>query len=136
MYARIFSPFLLLSVLFLSSSCQEKKADFFERDAREYTEKYCPKQCDDVTRLDSIVFEKTGEMGTLKQYITLTLTKDEREKVMNQLDKLMDMNLRDVRNSVTLAKHKEVGVNFCYIYFDENTGDKIAEYTFTPEDYQ
>ena len=131
--SRLFSFSILLLTV---ASCQEKKEDFFERDAREYTEKNCPRQMDEITRLDRIVFEKGGEMGTLKQYYTLTLTDDARQELMKKLDELGDMNLKIIRNSVILEKHKRAEVDFDYIYHDEATGDKIAEYHFTPEDYK
>lgn len=137
MYVR--KSLILLSVVTISLfSCQEKKPDYFEREAREYTEKHCPEQMDAFTRLDSLVFEKgtNGEVGTLNSYYTLTLTKELRAEVMNKLGELGELNLKTIRNSVVLAKHKEAGVTFHYVYHDEETGEKIAEYTFTPKDYE
>ncbi len=136
MYAR--KPILLsISVVtLLFFSCQEKKADFFERDAKEYTATYCPQPLGDgVTTLDSIVFDKEG-VGTLKIYYSLVLTDEERENMMNKLGELGDANLSTLRSSVILAKHKEAGVNFNYIYIDKNRKEKIAEYNFTKEDYK
>lgn len=137
MYVR--KSLLLLSVVTFSLfSCQEKKPDYFEREAREYTEKHCPEQMDAFTRLDSLVFEKgtNGEVGTLHSYYTLSLSEEIRKEVMNKLGELGDMNLKIIRNSVILAKHKEAGATFHYIYHDEETGEKIAEYTFAPKDYE
>ncbi|MBO4674138.1 MAG: hypothetical protein J5616_07300 [Bacteroidaceae bacterium] len=137
MYVR--KSLLLLSVVTVSLfSCQEKKPDFFEREAREYTEKHCPEQMDAFTRLDSLVFEKgsKGEIGTLNSYYTLTLTDAARAELMNRLGELGDLNMKTIRNSVILAKHKEAGVTFHYVYYDEATGEKIAEYRFTKKDYE
>ncbi|MBR1667015.1 MAG: hypothetical protein IJ693_01910 [Bacteroidaceae bacterium] len=136
MYARVSYILLISATIFLLSSCQEKKEDFFEREAREYTQSHCPLQMDSYTRLDSLVFEKGEEAGTLKSYYTLTLTGEAREELMNRLGELGDMNLKIVRNSVVFSKYKEAGVNFTYIYHDEATGDKIVEYNFTPKDYE
>ena len=136
MYARI-SILLVVFLLMLFSSCQEKKADFFERDAREYTAKNCPQKFDDYTRLDSIVFVKGGEMGDLKLYFSITMLDDiTRAEVKKHLSELGKQNLKVVRNSVLFAKHKEAGVSFTYIYTDEERGDKIAEYHFTKQDYK
>ena len=137
MYVR--KSLLLFSLVAVSLfSCQEKKDDFFVRDAKEYTEKHCPQQMDEFTRLDSIVFEKgaDGEVGTLHSYYSLVLTDEARAELMNRLGELGDMDLKVIRNSVIFAKHKEAGVNFHYVYHDAETGDKIAEYHFTKNDYE
>ena len=135
MYARILILFFVMLLAF--TSCQERKADFFERDAREYTEKNCPQMLDEYTILDSVVYvrEKDGA-GDLVQYYSLNLNEEARQELMNQLGKLADMNLTAVRNSIVFAKHKEEGVSFTYIYHDATTGEKIVEYHFTKKDYQ
>ena len=135
MYARISILFLVLLLAFVS--CQERKADFFERDAREYTEKNCPQVFDKYTTLDSVVYvrEKDGA-GDLVQYYTLNLNEEARNELMNKLGELAEMNLNAVRNSIVFAKHKEEGVSFTYIYHDATTGEKIVEYHFTKKDYQ
>ena len=135
MYARILILFFVMLLAF--TSCQERKADFFERDAREYTEKNCPQMLDEYTTLDSVVYvkEKDGA-GDLVQYYSLNLNEAARQELMNQLGKLADMNLTAVRNSIVFAKHKEEGVSFTYIYHDATTGEKIVEYHFTKKDYQ
>ena len=135
MYARISILVLVLLVSF--TSCQERKADFFERDAKEYTEKNCPQVFDKYTTLDSVVYvrEKDGA-GDLVQYYTLNLNEEARNELMKQLGELAEMNLTAVRNSIVFAKHKEEGVSFTYIYHDATTGEKIVEYHFTKKDYQ
>ncbi|MBO4430936.1 MAG: hypothetical protein J5790_06315 [Bacteroidaceae bacterium] len=135
MYARILILFFVMLLAF--TSCQERKADFFERDAREYTEKNCPQMLDEYTTLDSVVYvkEKDGA-GDLVQYYSLNLNEAARQELMNQLGELAEMNLTAVRNSIVFAKHKEEGVSFTYIYHDATTGEKIVEYHFTKKDYQ
>ncbi|MBO4214775.1 MAG: hypothetical protein J5888_00390 [Bacteroidaceae bacterium] len=135
MYARI--SFIVLFVVLVLTSCQEKKADFFEREAREYTQTYCPQKMDEVTTMDSIVFvKKEDRMGDLMLYYSLYLDDESRKILMDNLGELADMNLTDLRNSVTLTKYKEEKVEFTYIYHDATTGEKIVEYHFTPKDYQ
>jgi hypothetical protein len=135
MYARI--SIVLLVVLLAFTSCQEKKADFFARDAREYTEKNCPMIMDEFTTLDSVVYvkEENGP-GDLVQYYTLNLSVEARNELMNKLGELADANLTIIRNSIVFTKHKEEGVSFTYIYHDAMTGEKIVEYHFTKKDYQ
>ncbi len=134
MYARTLTLLAIAALLFCS--CQEKKADYFEREAQEYTQKHCPQQLDEFTRIDSIVYVKDDAAGDLKLYYSLTLNDEARKEVMNKLGELGDENLRIVRNSVIYAKHKEAGVSFTYIYHDATKGDKIAEYHFTKKDYE
>lgn len=135
MYARK-HYILLLFVLVAFFSCQEKKADFFVREAKEYTEKNCPQRLDALTTLDSMVYVKDDGAGDLVQYYSMTLTDEQRQEMMNKLTELGEMNLSIIRNSVLLAKHKEYGTSFTYIYRDANKGDKIVEYHFTAKDYQ
>lgn len=116
-------------------SCQEKKSERFEREAREFTEKNCPQHLDPITTLDSLVFEPAG-VGTLKQYYTLDLDDESREAFMNKLGEIGDTNLKIVKNSVLFIKHKDAGVTFSYIYFDAATGDKLVQYDFMEEQYK
>ena len=136
MYARIHYLILGLVAILLMASCQEKRAQRFEREAREYTETNCPQQMDALTCLDSMVFVPDGQAGELIQYYSLQLTADQRAEMMDKLGDINDANLRLVRNSVQFTKYREAGVSFTYIYHDANQGDKIVEYHFTPEDYQ
>ena len=136
MYARV-SYILLLTILELST-CQEKRKDRFEREAREYTQTHCPQPYGDgVTTLDSMVFTPNDStVGDLKLYYSLQLTDEQRTAFMDKLGDIGDENLKVVRNSVLFAKHKDAGVSFTYIYHDAATGDKMVEYHFTPKDYK
>lgn len=135
MYVRKHYIILSLFVLLLMS-CQEKRAQRFEREAREFTETNCPQQMDAMTCLDSMVFVPDDRGGELIQYYSLQLTAEQRTEMMNKLGEISDVNLRSIRNSVFLTKYREAGVSFTYIYHDTNLGDKIVEYHFTREDYQ
>ena len=84
MYARV--SFILLLLVLVLSSCQEKKADFFERDAREFTQTHCPQMMDDVTRVDSIVFvKKEDRMGDLLLYYSLFMEDASSKILMDNL---------------------------------------------------
>lgn len=136
MYARS-HYILLLFVLIVISSCQEKKANFFEREAREYTQAYCPEKYPNGVTLDSVVFiPNDSTVGDLQFHYSLQLDDEQRTTIMNSLGEIGDMSLKDVRNSIRYAKHKEAGVSFTYIYIDATKGDKIVEYHITKEDYQ
>lgn len=128
---------LFLCVIVAFSSCQEKKADFFEREAKAYTAKHCPQQLDEFTSVDSVVYVKNEEAGDLRFYYSVTFKEDTlRTLMMDHLGELGDSHLKSVRNSVQFAKQKEADVTFTYIYHDAVRGDKFAEYHFTPKDYR
>lgn len=134
---RSYIHYILLSIAILVLfSCQEKRQDRFGREAREYTVTYCPQRLDDFTVLDSMVFEPIGDVGDLKLYYSLMLTKEQRKELMNHLGEMGEQNLKIVRNSVMFTKFKEAGVGFTYIYHDVATGDKIVEYHFEKKDYK
>ena len=130
MYVRI-HYFILGLLVMLLVACQEKLAQRFEREAREYTEANCPQQMDAVTCLDSMVYVPDEQGGELIQYYSLQLT-----EMMNKLGEINDVNLRLVRHSIPFTKYREAGVSFTFIYHDATIGDKIVEYHFSKEDYE
>ena len=123
-------------MVMLLVSCQEKRAQRFEREAREFTETNCPQQMDAMTCLDSMVYVPDEQGGELIQYYSLKLTSEQRAEMMNKLGEINDVNLRIVRNSIPFTKYREAGVSFTFIYRDAIVGDKIVEYHFAKEDYE
>lgn len=123
-------------MVMLLVSCQEKRAQRFEREAREFTETNCPQQMDAMTCLDSMVYVPDAQGGELIQYYSLKLTSEQRAEMMNKLGEINDVNLRIVRNSIPFTKYREAGVSFTFIYRDATVGDKIVEYHFAKEDYE
>ncbi|MBR2153190.1 MAG: hypothetical protein IJ901_01035 [Bacteroidaceae bacterium] len=122
-------------MLLLLVSCQEKKFDRFERESIEYTMRHCPKQMDEITVLDSMVFHNDGSLD-YKYYYSVQLTKDQYEAFQNILGEVKDIALKSIRNSIDLKPMKEAGLNFVYIYRDAKTGKHLAKYVITPEEYQ
>ena len=123
-------------MVMLLVSCQEKRAQRFEREAREFTETNCPQQMDAMTCLDSMVYVPDEQGGELIQYYSLKLTSEQRAEMMNKLGEINDVNLRIVRNSIPFTKYREAGVSFTFIYRDATVGDKIVEYHFAKEVYE
>ena len=93
MYARI--SYILLLTILVFSSCQEKRKDRFEREAREYTQTHCPQPYGDgVTTLDSMVFTPNDStVGDLKLYYSLQLTDEQRTAFMDKLGDIGDEKL-------------------------------------------
>lgn len=116
-------------------SCQEKRMDRFEREAREFTMKHCPQQMDNVTTLDSMVFLKEGK-GNLLFYYTLDVTDEQSVLLQNISSTIENEDLSIVKNSVEMVKYKDLGATISFIYLIASSGDTLARYDFTPEDYQ
>ena len=122
-------------MLLLLAACQEKKFDRFEREAYEYTVRNCPKQMDEITVLDSMVFHNDGSLD-YKYYYTVQLDEDQHQALKDILDDLKERTAKNVRNSIELKAMKEAGLNFVYIYRDAQTGKHVAKYTITKEEYE
>ena len=71
-YIGIFAPLLV--------SCTESLEDKAAREAKEYTEKYCPTPYVNDARTDSAAFDKTKKMYTY--YISLRNKADNKRRLM------------------------------------------------------
>lgn len=112
----IFSLFSLLTLLMLSVtmvSCQESLEDKAERQAREYTRKYCPTPIENNTRTDSIVFDRSKHVYIY--YMSFFENLDD-EAVVNQYrDQFANMLGQGVKDSPSLRQFLEAGFRFEYV---------------------
>ena len=72
---------VLLRGIIAFASCHENLEDRAAREAKEYTEKYCPTPDENFPRTDSVVFEKSTM--TDRYYCTLTGIMDDAQ-IINQ----------------------------------------------------
>lgn len=128
-----FCLMVLSSFLFLS--CQEKRLDRFEREAKDYTIRNCPKQIDPITTLDSLVFRNDGSLN-YSYYYHVTLTEEQLHTFKTQLSDIEEHTLRALRASIDLRPVKEAGLNIEYIYLNAADGQQIAKFHFTKDQYQ
>ncbi len=103
----------VLAVLSLAS-CSESLEDKAAREAKEYTEKYCPTPFVDGSRTDSAVFDKASR--TYIYYITLTGKADNPEIINNNKKKLHNMQKEALDNNPGIKNYKEAHFAFRYIY--------------------
>lgn len=129
---RILPVFLFLMCLV---SCQEKLLDRFERETEEYTIRNCPKQVDQITTLDSLVFRNDGSLN-YTYYYSVQLTDEQRTEFSKHKANLEENTLKAVRNSIDLKAVKEAGLNIGCTYIDANTGKTLCKLRFTKEQYQ
>lgn len=129
--------FLVLSFLsfLLLPACQESKMERFERETKDFTERNCPKRCDSITVLDSLVFHNNGTMD-YEYYYTVELTGEQKDLFMREIRNLRDHCLDGIRNSVDLKNVKEAGLNIVLYYKEKGTGKNLAEFRYVKEDYE
>lgn len=120
---------------FLFLSCQEKRLDRFEREAKEYTIRNCPKQIDPVTTLDSLVFHNDGSLN-YSYYYHVALSDEQLHAFKTQLSDIEENTLRALRASIDLRPVKEAELNIEYIYLNADDGQQIAKFHFTKDQYQ
>ena len=125
---------LLIGMLFMTS-CQEKRLDRFERETKEYTIRNCPKQIDEITTLDSLVFRNDGSLNYSYHY-SVKLNEEQRSEFKKKSSDIEESTLKTLRNSIELKAVKEAGLNIECIYVDAQTGKTISKFHFTREQYQ
>lgn len=125
----------LLLILLMVTSCQESKRDRIEREAREFTQKNCPRaEFDDLIILDSLVFHNDGS-DNFTYYYSIHDDSAAMAEITAKYDDLYAALLTAVRNSVDLRHIKAEGLNIIYSYNNPDTGEEIARFDFTPEAY-
>lgn len=126
---------LLLGALLGFCACHFESFDErCAREAREYTEKQCPRRMDQYTLMDSLTYDDHSR--TLNYYYTLEGVLDN-NTVMNAqaCESLKDLLRKNVVNSVDLKSYKEKGISFSYYYYSKASGKVRFHVRFTPEDY-
>ncbi|MBQ9285877.1 MAG: hypothetical protein IJ209_06325 [Bacteroidaceae bacterium] len=116
-------------------SCTESFVERRQREAKEFTERECPRMVDTYIRMDSMVFsmEPTG----LVYYYTVLGDYDKEELFTPTLvEEFRSQLLTNINNSLDLRRDKEEGFTFTYHYFSASTGQTLIEASFGPEDYR
>lgn len=127
-------PILAVAFIFLLASCHESLADRAVREAKEYTQRYCPTPVNNFTRTDSIVFDKTT--NTYIYYCTLTDKMDDAEVINAHKTEIKDALLKSIISSTNITVFKNAGFNFAYICRSQ-TDPKVVLFdaTYTKKDY-
>lgn len=126
--------FMLMALSFVS--CQESKRDRIEREAREYTEKSCPRaEFQDIIYLDSLVCHNDS-LNNYVYYYSVKADSQMVQQMKSGYDDARKVLLKGVRNSIDLRYIKEERLNIVYAYYDAQTHKLIQKYVFTPNDYE
>lgn len=123
----------LMAGAMLLTSCQESLEDRCAREAKEFTEKNCPRAVDKEIVLDSMTFEKATH--TISYLYTLNGTLDNPQRIDST--HFRELLLMEVKNSTNLKLYKDEGYAFRYAYYSQkNNGTKLFEATFRESDYR
>ncbi len=129
-------PALLLTAV-LCAACTERFEHRCQREAREYTEKQCPRLIDKEACIvmDSMTFG-TAPLGFTYHYHVQGQL-DNRELLTDEmLENFRQDLLSSVRQDISLKAYKEKGFTFTYRYLSASTGEVFTEAIITPEDYR
>ena len=100
--------------LSLLASCTESLEDKAAREAKEYTEKYCPTPYVNDSRTDSATFDKSTK--TYVYYISLRNKADNKQVINANKDKLHKIQKEALDNNPGLKKYKEEHFTFRFVY--------------------
>ena len=100
--------------LSLLASCTESLEDKAAREAKEYTEKYCPTPYVNDSRTDSATFDKSTK--TYVYYISLRNKADNKQVIEANKDKLHKIQKEALDNNPGLKKYKEEHFTFRFVY--------------------
>ena len=117
----------------LLAACQESLEERCAREAKEYTQKNCPRHIDTEIVLDSMTFDKDSR--TICYCYTLQGSLDNPLRVDSA--QFSEALLLEVKNSTNLKLYKDAGYSFRYTYHSEkDSGTKLFEATFRENDYR
>ncbi len=119
MMKKLIYAIALLSLVACTESLEDKAA----REAKEYTEKYCPTPFIDESRTDSAVFDKGKH--TYIYYITLRGKADNPEVINANKKKLHDLQKQALDNNPNIKKYKEAHFSFRYVYHSASNPKQV-----------
>lgn len=113
----------ILATLMLATACHESVEQRAEREAREYTRKYCPTPASGCTRTDSVVFYPATR--TYTYYCTLTGQMDDARVVGRCRGELHDQLASALAESTQLRLYKDAHFTFQYVCHSEKDPARV-----------
>lgn len=114
---------VMIMIVLSASSCQETLEEKAERQAREYTKKYCPTPIDNDTRTDSIVFDPQKKV--YYYYISFFNNLDDEYIVNENKDRFAQMLTQSIKDSPGQRGFLEAGFRFEYICHSGSNPKKV-----------
>ena len=130
------SPIGFISLIGLIglSSCTESFEERCRREAREFTERQCPRLVDQFMILDSMTYADEPQGFTYHYRLTGELDNPQKlsPQVQGQFTEHMQQSLRQ---DISLRRYKDRGFTFTYRYRSERSDSLLFEASFGPEEY-
>ena len=133
-YKSFFRYSLFTLSFFALVACTESFEDRCRREAREFTEKQCPRAVDKFILLDSMTF--TEDPVGFAYHYRVSGELDNPDLLTDaQMEQFRQQLLKNVRTDISLKQYKEKGFTFGYYYTSASTGKPFTQAVFGPEDY-
>ena len=120
--------------LFTLIACTESFGERCRREAREYTERQCPRLIDQYIVMDSMTYEDEPQGFTYHQTVQGELDNDSL-LTPEAISTFQEELLARIRKDISLRRYKDRGFTFTYRYTSASTGKLFTEVSFGPEDY-
>ncbi len=136
MYRKLTILFLSCIVaLFAAMACTESFAERRAREAREFSERECPRMVDKFIRMDSMAFVE-NPVGLTYYYTVMGELDNDTLLTPDVIDDFRQRLLENIRNDINMRRDKEEGFTFTYHYTSESTGKPFIEASFGPGEYK
>ena len=113
--------YLISAIAF--TACSESLEDRAARDAKEYTEKYCPTPYVNDSRTDSASFDKQTRVYTY--YMTLRNKADNEQIISEHRKELREVQKQSIDNNPGLKQYKDKHFSFRIIYHSASQPGKV-----------
>jgi len=120
--------------VFMLSACHESLEDRATREAKEYTQRYCPTPVNNFSRTDSVVFEKSTHI--YHYYCTFSDKMDDKKIIDLNRSEIHEGLLKGLKESTDIKAYKDAGFNFQYTcHSAKNPSRVLYEDKFTAKNY-
>lgn len=118
----------------LLSGCHESLEKRAQREAREFTEKYCPTPVQNYMRTDSVVFDT--ETKTYNYYCSVVNELDDRDVFNANRDKIVASFEQILNENTSFRVYKREGFNFAWtLRSAREPGVMYCHKVFTAKEY-
>ena len=124
----------MMAMLAFTSCHHETLEDRAEKEAYDYTKRYCPTPIKDFQHTDSVTF--TRQNRTFNYYNVLSGKADQTQLIDKLRPKLRAALLDELIDNTGSQVYKEAGFCFHYIFRSAKTGKILYEESFTHKDYR
>lgn len=123
-------------LLVLLASCTESFSDRCRREAKEYTERECPRLEHQYVIMDSMTYSDDPQGFTYHYRFTEALLDSGATIDPELLEQLGEHIRQGLRQNITLKTYKERDFTFTYRYLSARSDSLLFQVSFGPEDYK